>query len=260
MFAFVHIQKTAGQTFRVVLRKNFGVRHCDTLVNSNIRARDWYWIKLCYPYLESLAGHGVKLTPEFESHFPHARCFTMLREPISRSLSAYQYSLERSPNRWEFPEWMNQHGNRMCWFLCGEENAEQAIEVLETKIGFVGMVERFNESLLLWRHWTGLPHLDLTYSSVNQANTNHIKQQVRESATNMEIAHERNAEDQKLYQYFTDVIYPRQVAAYGDSLCHDCDQLRQQLESANNDSVKSYLGKIKRNLLFRPGTQLSKAA
>lgn len=260
MLAFIHIQKTAGQTMRAILRKNFGSRHCDTLVNENIRARDWRWIKLCYPYLQSLAGHGVKITPQFEAEFPQARYYTTVRDPFSRWVSRYQYHCERASEVKEFREWTSDHSNRMCTIICGEENAEHAIELLETKIGFVGIMERFDESLLLWKKWTGISDLDLSYQSTNTAKSNRIKNEILETPEYIELIQECHTEDQKLYDYIQSEIYPRQVQSYGDSLAHDLQEFQARQESATNSSWESVIGKLKRNLIFRPGTQLSKAA
>lgn len=260
MLAFIHIQKTAGQTMRAILRKNFGSQHCDTLVNDNIHPRDWRWVKLCYPNLQSLAGHGVKITPQFEAQFPQARYFTTVRDPFSRCLSGYQYHCERANQVKEFGEWLALNSNRMCSIICGEENAEHAIELMETKIDFVGMMERFDESLILWKKWTGIADLDLSYQSTNKAKSNQIKNQILETPGYRELIQECHTEDQKLYDYIQNEIYPRQMTSYGDSLENDLREFNVQQKTATNSSWAAVVGKLKRNLIFRPGTQLSKAA
>jgi len=260
MLAYIHIQKTAGQTMRAILRKNFGARHCDTLVNENIHSRDWRWIKFCYPHLTSLAGHGVKITPQFQHQFPQARYYTTLRDPFTRCVSRYQYHCERSSQKKEFRTWLTNNSNRMCEIICGEENAEQAIEFIETKIQFVGLMERFDESLLLWNKWTGISGLDLTYQSTNKAKSNQIKSQILNTPGYPELIQECHTQDQKLYEYVRDNVFPRQIHNYGDSLKNDLQEFTLRQESASNSSWGSVIGKVKRNLIFRPGTQLSKAA
>lgn len=70
MFAFMHIRKTGGLTMRTLLRKNFGIKNCDCPINDVIRPEDWDWVKKCYPNLQSIQGHSVRLTPEFDLAFP----------------------------------------------------------------------------------------------------------------------------------------------------------------------------------------------
>lgn len=92
MLAYIHIQKTAGQTVRAILRKNFGTRHCDLPVNpSQINSRAIAWIRRCYPKLEVLSGHAVGPVGVLEL-YENARVFTVLREPVARAISHYQYS------------------------------------------------------------------------------------------------------------------------------------------------------------------------
>ncbi|HMP84272.1 MAG TPA: sulfotransferase family 2 domain-containing protein [Verrucomicrobiota bacterium] len=258
MIAFVHIQKTAGQTMRAMLRKNFGWHHCDALVTEGTRPEDWQWIKKCYPSLISIAGHGVRPASEFAAEFPDARYYTILRKPSSRSLSHYQYLFERG-KQFDFPTWMRLNQNLMCTVICGEQNAQRAIDTIESKGGFVGLQEHFNETLLLWKQWTGFDHLDLAYRSTNTATSNKLSRQVTSDPQHRELIQEHNQEDQKLYDHVVQVIYPRQKAAYGETLADDLKQFEQRLKSGSNSSWKSVLGKLKRNLIYRPGVRNWKA-
>jgi hypothetical protein len=69
MLAHVHIQKTAGQTVRAILRKNFGPAHCDLFKDYGDLERDWKWTVRCYRRLQSVAGHAVKPTTAFQRYF-----------------------------------------------------------------------------------------------------------------------------------------------------------------------------------------------
>jgi len=258
MLAFVHIQKTAGQTMRAILRKNFGTRHCDALVTEGTRSGDWGWVKKCYPGLTSLAGHGVKPTSEVDEQFPDARYYTFVRSPLARCLSHYQYSFERG-KKLDFPTWMQQNQNLMCCVICGEQSAQSAIDIIEQKFGFVGLQENFNESLLLWKHWAEESQVDLVYQSTNYAKTNVIKQRIKSDPNNLKLVEALNIEDQKLYDYVVQEIYPRQKTAYGVSLAKDLEQFEQRLGDGCNKSWNAILGKVKRNLIYRPGVRDWKA-
>jgi hypothetical protein len=254
-FAFVHIMKTAGQTVRAILRKNFGPRHCDFLVNEEARADDWKWARKCYPRLESIGGHSVMPRGEFDRIFSGARYFTFLRDPIKRCLSHYQFLIDCGCSIDDFANWIPSHANYQCKILCGEEHAEHAIEILESKVKLVGLVERFDESLLLWKRWVGDPKIDVTYRSVNVAKSNRIKQQLLSVPRNRELLEECHNEDLKLHRHVVEEIYPRQQREYGEALADDLRSFQESLATATNWSWNSLLGQAKRNLIFRPGVR-----
>jgi len=252
MLAHVHIGKTAGQTVRAILRKNFGPAHCDLFKDYGDLERDWKWTVRCYPRLRSIAGHAVKPTPAFEKHFPHARYYTFLRDPFKRCLSHYQFILQAGVPCPPFHEWIETNADYQTRMIAGEPNAEKAIEVLETKIRFVGLVERFNESLLLWKRWTGILPFDVGYCSVNVARSNGVKAKVLSHAGAEEAIRDCSRQDEKLYRHVVDVVYPRQVAAYGHTLQDDVRSFESTLAAGTNFSCLALLGKAKRDLLYKP--------
>lgn len=252
MLAHVHIGKTAGQTIRAILRKNFGPAHCDLFKDDGDLERDWKWTGRCYPRLRSIAGHGVKPTPTFDRYFPRARYYTFLRDPFKRCLSHYQFALQAGGHRVPFREWIEANADYQTRMIAGEPNAEKAIEVIETRIGFVGLVERFNESLLLWKQWTGIRPLDVGYSSVNVARSNAVKAKILSDDEAEEAIRDATGQDEKLYRYVVEQVYPRQVAAYGHALGDDVFWFEAGLAAGTNFSYLGLLGKAKRDLLYKP--------
>ena len=255
MLAFVHMMKTAGQTVRSILRKNFGTSHCDFLINRGAREEDWLWAQKCYPQLDSIGGHSIMPRGDFDRLFSNVRYYTFLRDPIKRCLSHYQFLIAGGSAVDDFPDWIQTQSNYQCRFLCGEQHAEAAIEVLEQKVGFAGLVEHFDESLLLWRHWTGIENLDIGYKSVNVAKSNDLKQEILSQPRNRELLESCHEEDQKLYRYVLEEMYSSQIEAYPGSLKADLKAFEQQQKSASNWSWKGLLGQAKRNLKFRPGVR-----
>jgi len=251
MLAQIHIQKTAGQTIRAILRKSFGPAHCDLIEGLDRPADNLKWTARCYRRPKSIAGHAVRPDPVFREHFPEARFYTFLRAPLARSISHYQYLLERGSRHFPFREWVEANADYQTRRLAGEPNAEKAIEVLESTVGFVGLVERFNESLVLWRKWTGAV-VDIGYRSVNVARSNAVKANVLASDRNRELIRELNREDEKLYHHVADRRYPQQVAAYGDTLESDVRSFEAALTAARNWSWLGLLGKAKRDLIYKP--------
>ncbi|GJL82183.1 MAG: hypothetical protein DHS20C01_18170 [marine bacterium B5-7] len=255
MLAFVHIQKTAGQTLRALLRRHFGTRHCDVYRSYDAIQMDeevWRWIRRCYPKLESIGGHSVAPRDSFLD-IDGIRFFTFLRDPKRRTLSHYQYLVSRGTVTEPFNQWAEANINRQTRALAGADHVEQAIEVLETRIGFTGLMESFDESLLLWKNWLQITDFDIRYQSVNVASSNDIREAVLENSRSVEILDEMNRNDQVLYEYVVENIYPRQIKAYDSDISDDLAAFRKSFASASNQSLKQLTGQLKRNLVFRPG-------
>lgn len=252
MLAFMHIRKTGGLTMRAILRKNFGIKNCDCPINDVIRLEDWEWVKRCYPTLVSLQGHSVRVGTEFEQVFPNPRFFTIIRNPIARCISHYQHAATHGVKP-VLKDWIPSVANELCKAICGEANSNRAIEVMENKIGFVGLTESYNESMLLWRNWTGFPDLDLTYMSKNVASSSAAKSELKNDPEAMELIQSHHIEDKKLFDYVCQTVYPRQKAEYGDSLAADLSEYEQQLSRASNLSLPALLGCLKRHLVYKRG-------
>jgi len=254
--AFVHLMKTGGQTMRAILRKNFGAGHCDMLLFEETRERDWRWIRLCYPGLSSISGHGmVTGIKGFEKRFPHARYFTILRDPINRAISHYQFLLNGGHLVPAFPDWLRQNANYLTRKLAGEINAAKAIETLEEKIGFVGFVETYDESLVMWKRWVGAPSLDITYQSVNRAKSDHVRNEILTGDTSRERIAAFHEEDLQVWNHAFTTIKERQRSEYGPALGADLEAFRLECTTATNQNGGSTAAKLKRNLLYRPGVR-----
>jgi hypothetical protein len=255
VLAFVHIQKTAGQTVRSLLRRHFGPRHCDIYRQyESVELDDavWRWIRRCYPKLESIGGHSVVPRGTFD-RIDGIRYFTFLRDPSSRALSHYQFLVKRGTVRTSFADWARDNFDRQTRTLAGAADADRAIEVLETKIGFCGLMELFDRSLVMWRRWLDLPGFDIRYRPVNVARSNEIRDRVLADPGNVVLLEEMNQLDQRVYEHFRNVIFPRQETEYGETLDADLAAFEANRTPRRELSVRGYVGRLKRNLVFRPG-------
>jgi hypothetical protein len=210
----------------------------------------------CYRRLQSVAGHAVKPTTAFQRYFPNARYYTFLREPLRRCISHYQFSLYSGDDCGPFHQWVEANADHQTRMIAGEPDADKAIELLETKIGFVGLVERFNQSLVLWKRWTGLPRIHVGYCPVNVAGSNAVKKKVLSDAGSRERIRDLHRQDERLYRYCVEELYPRQVAAYGGALDDDVRSFERTLAAGTNLSWVGLLGKAKRNLIYKPVMRL----
>lgn len=183
---FLHLQKTAGMTLQELLRRKYG---------KGLLKRAYNWLRDTSPEGLSLSeaikrsGREDKM---FMGHFCfgiHAEIgreftyMTMLREPAARLISLYHYSHEKpeahyygvAKNRTleeflfncELPELDNgitrllvgrdvsHFINRTPFGKMEESHLEEAKGNLEKYFSFVGIQEKFDESILLLAHLMG---------------------------------------------------------------------------------------------------------
>jgi hypothetical protein len=273
MYAFVHIEKTAGSCLVTILRREFGARHCDIRLPLMKRRDDFRDQKVCveaadlrrvrrwYRKMRGIAGHNVKAHADLHVECPRIQFFTVLRDPAKRFLSHFLNRGEGNDqdafDRWISAEWVHNWQTKM---IAGEPNAEKAIELLKLRFGFLGLTERFDESLVLLRQWLDEPVFRGEYRRVNQLSDKCRPRDVDRKRRNMSYLETEetrariraaNAEDQKVYDFVISNVYPRQVAAYRGDLAAEVQSL-QQLNQRTDPLVEPLWGNIMRNYIYKP--------
>jgi hypothetical protein len=266
LLTFAHIPKAAGQTLIALLRRHFGLRHVDVgqrAFKGNC-ARDLRFDLRVYPWARSLSGHWLKPYIDFEEFNDRFVWYTFLRDPIKRFISQYQFGVERMGFRMEFEEWVSHiqatggpiRNVQVC-HMAGTEDLEAAKQIMAEKVAFVGLVERFNASLLVWRRRMGLEAegLSVAYAKPRNVGTGELAQRIRD---NFEDYRRRileyNALDVQLHEYAMNTLWPRQVAEYGgeEALKKDVEAEFAQPADSFGDRLRKTVGLFYRNLVYKP--------
>lgn len=273
MYAFVHIEKTAGTTLNAILRRSFGMRHCDIRLpllkrrsdrhdhRAFVEAADLRRVRRLYRNLRGIAGHNVKPYADLHARCPGIEFFTFLRNPASRFRSHF---LNRAPghtqeafDNWIAADWVHNWQTKM---IAGEPNAQRAIDLIGERFGFVGLTERFDESLLLMRDWLREPELPVHYRSLNCISDKRRTRDAARAKSDMSYLNspnvvariqEANAEDQRVYDFVVSTIYPQQVAAFNRDLQLEMDELRLKNLFAD-DLDEPFAGSFMRNFVYKP--------
>jgi hypothetical protein len=248
LYAFVHIEKTAGRTVRAVLLRSFGAGHCEIRTpyakrepevddrRVAVTSDDLRKVRRFYRRLRGIAGHNVKPYSDLQRAAPDLRYFTFLRDPVRRYLSHFKnrsrsYAREDF-ERWAAAGWTHDWQTRM---IAGEASAQKAIDLIATRIGFVGFTESFDESLLMLGQWLGEPGFRPEYRPVNQlAGKQRARDSAREQADLSYLGapevrarlQEINALDQQVYDFALRECHVRQRGAYAGDLAADVANLR----------------------------------
>ncbi|MEI6894933.1 MAG: sulfotransferase family 2 domain-containing protein [Colwellia sp.] len=266
MYAFIHIPKTAGTTLRYLFRRSFGARHCDVkcptycrsttpwLKNENLR-----FMNKLYPDLSGITGHRVCSFSDLDNHYPNIRYFTFLRDPSKRFLSKFHHLYRGRMEQCtlaafeEFAKDQTQHNAQTKW-LCGEQNSQLAIDMLENKIGLVGITEQFDQSLILLKYWLNEPCFDINYKSRNLSHG--VAPLPYESDPYLkDLILQANKLDIEVYNYAVAYIFPKQIAAYGDNF-DEVYKIFLLKQESFIDLHESLWARVKRDWIYKPSLHL----
>ena len=273
----MHIEKTAGRTVRAVLLRSFGSGHCEIRTpyakrepevddrRVAVTGGDLRKVRRFYRNLRGIAGHNVKAYSDLHVAFPEVRYFTWLRDPVKRYLSHFKnrsraYAREDF-ERWADQTWTHDWQTRM---IAGEANAQKAIELLSGRIGFVGLTETFDESLLMLGQWLGEPGFRPEYRPVNQlAGKQRSRDSAREQADLSYLdtpeVRERlraiNALDQQVYDFALRECHARQRAAYAGDLAADVATMRERNQNLA-EWTEPLSSRLLRNWVYKPALVL----
>jgi hypothetical protein len=259
MLVFIHINKTAGRTVRYILRSSFGTRHCEAepwqAPGSNVyfSAQDLQRLRRVYPQLESIGGHRV--TGYMDLHEPGTefKYFTFMRDPVKTCASRFQYNIQyRGKKDLVFEEWIQRDWTRnsQTKLIAGAADIEKAVRIIKDKGIFIGMTERFDESMLLLKGLRA-KNLNISYQRVNVASDNTIAQKLLSDETSRQILIEANRVDLELYEYVRQELYPFYQKEYGPSLESDLAQY-QQTKDNNFNQWNLTTSRLKQYAIYKP--------
>ena len=186
---FLHIPKCAGTTFHRILERIYEGEKGFLLEKVGEKHTHEQFAELTDSELESLSLVRGHLEYGFHKNLPGSwRYITFLRDPVKRVESFYRY-VSTSPNH-ELYEWIHQeqvslerfvietnrkdvHEVAVRW-LSGieaepEEMLAKALENIDRHFSVVGLVERFDESLVLMQrkfNWP-IPHYEVRNQTIS---------------------------------------------------------------------------------------------
>lgn len=210
MIVCLHIPKTGGTSFNVILENSFGIRNCHTnqTNRSTFTQADLEFVRKCYPGVRSIVGHN--LVDPGQLQVPNPFFMTILREPIARVISHYQYSIQNGHNPKSFEETLRASENLQdlqVKLIAGGRDLDKAKRFLE-QCAFVGLTEKFDLSLRVLERLAPCK-LRLNYEQRVVARGNEVKDSIKSDPRLLEVARAYNQLDIELYKFAVNEIFPR---------------------------------------------------
>ncbi|MGM0649323.1 MAG: sulfotransferase family 2 domain-containing protein [Bacteroidota bacterium] len=220
MLIFVHIEKTAGTSLKFIFRNSFGIKHCDSLKNKKkiFTQKDLDYAKQIFGKIKCVSGHNL-VEPTRHLNEPGLMFLTFLRDPITRSASFYQDHCLRGKHKVSFEAWMNDDNkhNMQTKMIAGGEDVEKAKRLLRDYYFFVGLTERFDDSLKLLS--IVCPEkLNLKYKKKLMVQDNSIKNELINTTKTLQILKDTNKLDLELYNYVSNDLFPERLKAHDKEL------------------------------------------
>lgn len=230
-YIYLHIPKTAGSTFNAIIDRNFG-RKANVFTSRPFDEN--YSEESTRCYLENSKDTLLSLSSEQREnidilkghlYFGIHRLFTkeykyitFVRNPIDRVISNFEYIRRLPSNESNYKlisllEFVDGNmdlsvSNLQTRMISGEKDPNVEIEKAHLKVAkehidkyfdFVGLTERFDESLILMRRQGILSKLRYKPLNIGRYRGKNIKPVVGAKA--LKLIHERNIIDMQLYEY-----------------------------------------------------------
>lgn len=272
MLCFIHIERAGGTTLHYILRHNFlSFLTLSPSLRSNegataLTAAELHALLRVLPFTKGFGGHTTRAYAGYErAGAQPINYFTFLRSPIDRYVSHFQYQVDRMRIPWTFGQFLSEphFANFMTTRIAGRPDVERAKELLRDRFSFIGLTERFDESLLLMRHALGLPDFDVRYerqnagrdrgntmSSIDSPGTEDVTERIRS----------QNLLDLELYRFAREELYPEYVGRYGPQLSSDLERFRTENEGFRFRTSRRYAWGLYRKFGYEPIEQLIRRA
>ncbi len=222
---FLHIPKTAGSTFHTILNKKYRDRDVQNVFGARYKApaiADFIAMPMeKKTHIKMLKGH---MPFGLHEYMPGASTYiAFLRDPVDRVISLYYYILKNkhnpmheavAVNGMSLDEFVSSGvaigaNNGHCRFIngdledydfdkCDETLYENVIRHIDEHFLWLGITERFDESMLVLTHLLGWKKPPCYF----RGNTSKVRKKTSQiDASTLQLIEQYNTLDRRLYEY-----------------------------------------------------------
>lgn len=263
LYVFHHIEKCAGTTLILLLRRSLGIRHCDIIPihdSDYVENADVARALKTHPSLISIAGHSFRpymaetlFSSVAETH--DISWYTILRDPVQRYISLYFHFVNKLGYSQPFEAWA-EDGYWHNWLtksIAGDPDSEKAIAILQSRFNVVGFVDDYDGFMARFKDMMQPTLLLPEYEIVNQrglkfGKIHGARSNQKLTDREIEIAKDVNSADVEFYANARQAYAPQTVPA---QLSPDTASL---IEPAWKTKLRYYYCLGYRNLIYKPLT------
>lgn len=152
-----------------------------------------------------------------------------------------------------FEEWIGRRAqfNQQTYMISGTFDHQKALEMIKEKSIFVGLTNRFDESMMLLGDFASL-QLSLQYEQRNVAETNAIANQLKDDLDAHELIRKVNEEDLQLFEHVQEEVFPAFIAAAGGEEILQQRIAERRQASVSPDKYSLGINRLYRNCVYKP--------
>jgi len=268
MICFCHMIKTAGLTLHYIFRNNYGFNYVRT-EKVNFTPDDLYTLLRLNRNIKAISGESLRSVTKLESICPDLKYITFLRDPIERYLSHYNYGRLRNFHKLSLEERIKIRGEMdyQVKFILGAQNRkemdfkaglkeiEKARKIIMNDFAFVGLVEKFDESLILMKKILNLRNFDLRYQRMNVTTKKII---TKDDIPNhlMKELEKANEVDYDLYRFVKKELFKKQKNKYVGNIIEDINNFRFYNNNYTFKRSKILSSRIGQYLVYEPAIRI----
>lgn len=179
---FIHIERCGGTSMHHILRYNFpsflALKPRYYWANergTELKLSELATFKKLLPFLSGISGHNTRLYYGYENIIGNEIFyFTFFRNPLKRYISHYNFQNAVMKKNWNFDDFILEHrfDNFITSRIAGKPDLEIAKRLLRDKLSFVGITEKFEESLFYFVRQLGISKLIVCERQINEVKPN----------------------------------------------------------------------------------------
>jgi hypothetical protein len=270
LIVFIHIERCGGTTLNHSMLSNFtGV--FAPVYKTTVNQKSEEFIKLdyalvdikqlidFYPWTRFIGGHHTRAYIDY-SDVTKSEVFylTFLRNPVERYLSHFNFQRISMGIDWKLDEFLSnpRFNNWQTFRIAGIQDISVAKKILLERFNFVGITERYNESLVLLKHILNISNFRIAYplknSIADKSNPGAIEiiKFDKLDLKHRNLIMKNNELDIELYEFVRNELYPRYLNKISAAkLKNEIEKLERSNSSFKENKVKRLINKIARKYI-----------
>lgn len=264
MICFCHMIKTAGTTLHYIFRSNYGSNYVQ-IDRERFTPENLKFLLRFNKGIKAIGGHPLRSCTQLHLAAPNIKYITFLRDPVDRFVSHFNHAKVKNALPLSMGEHIRRTGeaNYQTKFLigamdlrersyhAGDKELALAKHILSNDFAFVGIVEKFYESMILMRRMLNLESFDIRFQEKNVAQKKMLAKETM-PLNLMESIRNVNLVDHELYRYAKDVLFEKQKLRYGADLSEAVENIKSSNINYKFNRININMFRLAKFVLYRP--------